>query len=297
LAEIVRVLLTGAQGQLGREIEATKPEGCELHALGRQGLDVLDAKAVSDWTGSYRPRLIINAAGFTAVDHAESERDSAFAVNCVAAGHLAECVAEGGGRMIHISTDYVFDGTKGSPYRPSDTPRPLSVYGESKLGGEQRVLRALGQRALVIRTSWIYSSHGTNFLRTMLRLMREREEIRVVSDQIGTPTWARGLAQAIWVAAERPELGGICHWTDAGVASWYDFAVAIQEEAMACGLLSRAVSIAPIRTENYPAAATRPAYSVLDKHGTWEALGYVSRHWREALRSQMREIAEEQPRR
>lgn len=298
MTEITRVLVTGAQGQLGRELVATKPLGYELHACGRQDLDVSDATAVREWIASNRPNLVINTAGFTAVDRAETERDSAYRVNCQAAGYLAESVAQIGGRLIHISTDYVFDGTRSTPYRPDDIPRPLSVYGESKLGGERRVSEAMGQRAMVIRTSWVYSSHGTNFLRTMLGLMREREEIRVVSDQIGTPTWARGLAQAIWVAADRPELGGISHWTDAGVASWYDFAVAIQEEAMARGLLSRVVSIIPIRTKDYSAVAVRPAYSVLDKHDTWKSLGYIPPHWRQALRTLITEIAEEQaPRR
>jgi dTDP-4-dehydrorhamnose reductase len=298
LTEIRRVLVTGAQGQIGRELVATKPDGYELHACGHRDLDVSDAKAVDEWIASYRPSLVINAAGFTAVDRAESERDSAFRINCQAPGHLAESVARIGGRLIHISTDYVFGDTKSTPYRFNDIARPLSAYGESKLCGERRVLQVMGQRAMVIRTSWVYSSHGTNFVRTILRLMRDCKEIRVVSDQIGTPTWARGLAQAIWKAARRPELNGISHWTDAGVASWYDFAVAIQEEATALGLLSRAASIIPIRTEDYPLAAVRPAYSVLDKHDTWKALGYIPPHWRLALRSLLKEIAEEQvPRR
>lgn len=286
------MLITGARGQLGRELVATIPDGYELHAYGRQDLDVTDPQAVADWIKLHRPSLVVNAASYTAVDRAESDREAAIRINCLAPGHLAESVAQVGGRLIHISTDYVFDGTQSRPYRPEDTPQPLGVYGESKLGGERRVLQVLGQRALVMRTSWLYASHGNNFVRTMLRHMREREEIWVISDQIGTPTWARGLAQAIWMAGERPELSGVYNWTDAGVASWYDFAIAIQEEAMARRLLSRAISIVPIRTEDYPAAAARPSYSVLEKHDTWEALDYVPQHWRKALRAMMQEFTD-----
>lgn len=293
MIESKRVLVTGAHGQLGQELAATVPGGYKLHALGRQDLDVGDPHAVAEWIKLYRPGLVINAAGYTAVDRAESDRDAAFRTNCLAPGYLAESVSQIGGRLIHISTDYVFDGTQGRPYRPDDTPRPLSVYGETKLGGERRVLQALGQRALVMRTSWVYSGHGNNFVRTMIKPMREREEVSVVSDQIGTPTWARGLAQTIWIAAGRPELHGIYHWTDAGVASWYDFAVAIQEEAIARGLLSRGVTIVPIRTEDFPATAARPLYSVLDKRDTWRELGLVPQHWRTALRVMIQEITDE----
>lgn len=284
-------MITGARGQLGRELTRTIPRGYQLHAASHQDLDIGDRDAVTEWIKTYRPELVVNAAGYTAVDRAESDRDTAFRVNCFAPGYLAESLAQFGGRLIHVSTDYVFDGNQGRPYKPDDPPRPLSVYGESKLGGERRILEILGRDALVMRTSWLYSASGKNFVRTMLRLMREHEEIRVVSDQIGTPTWARGLAQAIWAAAKRPELSGVCHWTDAGVASWYDFAVATQEEAVARRLLARAITIVPIRTEDYPVAAMRPPYSVLDKHDTWKSLGYVSLHWHIALRKLVHELS------
>jgi len=293
LTEIRRALITGAAGQLGRELAATQPQGWEVMACGRDDLDVGDTHAVGAYVETHRPSVIINAAGYTAVDRAESERAAAFRVNSLAPGYLAESLARVGGRLIQVSTDFVFDGTKSSPYLPTDTPRPLSAYGESKRGGEERVLQVLGSRAVVVRTSWVYSAHGNNFVRTMLRLIRERNEIRVVDDQIGTPTWARNLAHALWRVAERSALSGVHHWTDAGVASWYDFAVAIQEEALARQLIARAIPIVPIRTEDYPVPAARPAYSVLDKQETWTALGVVSPHWRDALRAMMAELPRE----
>lgn len=294
MTETKRVLVTGARGQLGRELAQTVPRDYELHALSREDFDIGDRSAVAKWIETHQPELVVNAAGYTAVDRAESDRDAAFRANTLAPGYLAESLAQLGGRLIHISTDFVFDGNRGHPYRPDDPPRPLNVYGESKLGGERRVLEALGSRALVMRTSWLYSSHGNNFVHTMIRLMRERDEIRVVGDQIGTPTWARGLAQAVWAAAGRDQLSGVCHWTDAGVASWYDFAVAIQEEAMVRLLVPRAVAIVPIRAVDFPSAAVRPSYSVLDKHDTWNALGRTSSHWRVALRRMMEEAVREQ---
>jgi len=285
-----RVLITGSGGQLGRELVATKPDDVELLSCSRAEFDICDARAVRDWIQKHRPQIIINAAGYTAVDRAESEPEAAFQANGSAPGYLAEAISQVGGRLIHVSTDYVFDGDKGTPYRPSDLPRPISVYGKSKYDGEERISRILGKNALVLRTSWLYSSHGHNFVRTVLRLLQERDEIRIVCDQIGTPTWARGLARALWVAAEKTGLGGILHWTDAGVASWYDFAVAIQEEAVAQNLRSRAIPIVPIRREDYPAPAARPPYSVLDKHESWNALGILPSHWRTALREMLREL-------
>jgi dTDP-4-dehydrorhamnose reductase len=165
------------------------------------------------------------------------------------------------------------------------------VYGRTKLAGERQVLGRAGDGALVLRTAWVYASHGRNFVRSMLTRMRAGDALRVVSDQVGTPTWARGLAEAIWTAADRPALGGILHWTDAGVASWYDFAEAIRDEALAAGLLARAAPVRPIRTGEYPAAAPRPAFSVLDKSATWAALDLEPVHWRANLRLMLRELA------
>jgi dTDP-4-dehydrorhamnose reductase len=190
--------------------------------------------------------------------------------------------------MVHVSTDFVFDGTANRPYRPDATPAPLSVYGATKLAGEMAVQKA-HPSALIVRSAWIYGATGGNFVRTMLKLMATRSEVRVIADQIGTPTHAAGLARAIW-ALDAAQAHGIFHWTDAGVASWYDFAVAIQEEAMALGLLATAVPVIPIPTEDYPTPARRPPMSILDKSTTWAITG-PARHWRQELRLAMAEIA------
>jgi dTDP-4-dehydrorhamnose reductase len=191
---------------------------------------------------------------------------------------------------VYVSTDFVFDGAQGRPYAPDDVPNPLSVYGRTKLAGEEVVRRTFAGAALVVRTAWVYSAVGQNFALTMLRLMRERDAVDVVSDQIGSPTWAESLARALWAAAARPEVRGTHHWTDAGVASWYDFAVAIQEEALAAGLLARPVPVRPLRTEEYPTPARRPAYSVLATSQTREALGLPAVHWRTNLRLMLQGI-------
>jgi dTDP-4-dehydrorhamnose reductase len=227
--------------------------------------------------------VVINAAAYTGVDAAEREADRALAVNADGAANVARASTRVGARMIHLSTDFVFDGAQGRPYLPDDRPNPLGVYGRTKLAGEQAVQR-WSATALILRTAWVYSNHGHNFVRRMLGLMEERDELSVVSDQIGAPTWSRSLAAALWAAAARPELRGIQHWTDAGVASRYDFAVAIQEEALALGLLSRAVPIHPVHSEEYPTPARRPAFSVLDTSTARAALGLAPPHWRVNLR-------------
>jgi dTDP-4-dehydrorhamnose reductase len=192
--------------------------------------------------------------------------------------------------MIQISTDYVFDGTHSSPYHTDEKSSPLGVYGESKHQGERRVQEILPRDSVIIRTAWVYSTHGHNFVKSMLRLMAEREELGIVADQVGSPTYARTLARAVWDFAEQPQLHGVYHWTDAGVASWYDFAVAIMEEAVAYGLLPRPITAKPIRSCDYPTPARRPAYSVLDKTSSWEQLSVAPLHWREALREMLTEL-------
>jgi dTDP-4-dehydrorhamnose reductase len=193
--------------------------------------------------------------------------------------------------MIHISTDFVFDGAQGRPYLPWDATNPLGVYGQTKLDGEREVEHALPGGSLVVRTAWLYGAHGSNFVHTMLRAMGEQSEVGVVSDQIGSPTWTRGLARVLWLAAERPEVRGVHHWTDAGTASWYDFAVAIQEEAVRLRLLDRETPVRPLRSGEFPTAARRPTFSVLDKHATWAALGGPPPHWRVSLRRMLEDLA------
>ncbi len=289
----MKALVIGASGQLAWELDRTAPAGVALELAGSSRCDIRDREAVRMLVTAMRPEVIVNAAAYTAVDRAEQEREQAFAVNEAGARHLAEAAAAIGCRLVQVSTDFVFAGTQARPYLPTDPCAPLGAYGESKRAGELAVLETLGERACVLRTAWLYSSHGNNFVKTMLRLLAERESLGVVADQVGTPTWARGLAKAIWQAAGQG-VSGVQHWTEAGVASWYDFSVAIQEEALALGLLRREIPVRPIRTSDYPTPARRPSYSVLDKTATWTALGIAQpRHWREALRRMLAEYKEE----
>jgi len=288
----MKVLITGADGQLGRELQRICPDGWLTTALSRTGLDIINESEVKYAVKTLRPDIVINTAAFTEVDKAETEPEIAAAVNASGAANIASAVATFSGRLIHISTNYVFDGKLSRPYLPSDLAKPINYYGKSKLQGEQAVLHSAGDNSVIIRSSWIYSSHGTNFVKAMIHLMGEKNEIDVVSDQVGTPTWARDLAQAIWHIAKRKNICGIYHWTNAGVASWYDFAVAIQEEAVKQGILQEFANINPVRSEDFPALAKRPHYTVLDNTLLWGILGYTASHWRESLRIMLWELKE-----
>ncbi len=274
----MKVLVTGAHGQLGRALQACAPAGATIVAHDRDTLDCTDAAAVSALVAAEAPELILNAAAYTAVDRAEGEEDLAFAANATAVANLAAT----GVRLVHVSTDFVFDGLSGVPYAPDAPTSPVSAYGRTKLAGEA----AAGPGALIVRTAWVYAPTGSNFVRTMLRLMAAHPEVRVVADQIGTPTYAPGLAAALWALAGR-RATGLYHHTDSGAASWYDFAVAIQEEALALGLLGSAVPVVPIATADFPTPARRPHYSVLDKTATVAALGGAAPHWRANLRAML----------
>ena len=286
-----RTLITGAGGQVGLAVQAAIPEGWSAVPYGAAELDVTDADRVRAVLEHERPSVVIHAAAFTAVELAEHEVDRAERVNVRGTANVARAARGVGARLIYLSTDFVFDGASSHPYVPDDPPNPLGVYGRTKLAGEREVQQILGDAALVIRTAWVYSEHRRNFAQTMLRLMREAPEVQVVADQVGTPTWARSLALALWSACARPEVHGTLHWTDAGVASWYDFAVAIQEEALAVGLLDRAVPVRPLRTDQYPSRVRRPAYSVLDKSASWRVLDAPICHWRVALRAMLQGAA------
>lgn len=239
---------------------------------------------------SERPDLIISAGAYTAVDKAESEPEVAERANSAGPRNLALAARDMGARLLHISTDFVFDGLTSRPYRTDAVTNPQSTYGRTKRGGEEAVLQVLPDRSVVLRTAWVYAAEGSNFVRTMLRLMASKGNVRVVADQVGTPTSATSLAEVIWALATANEIGGIHHWTDLGVASWYDFAVAIAEEAAAIGLLPGTVRVNPITTEEYPTPARRPAYSVLDKRSLLGVVPVRARHWRENLRAVLREI-------
>lgn len=277
-----RVLLTGAGGQLGQALQGWAPADVTLLALDSRALDISAAKQVERQVAEFQPQLIINAAAYTQVDRAESEPEKAFAVNAEGPRLLARA-ADAGTRFIHVSTDFVFDGQGSEPYAPSATPAPLGVYGRSKLAGEQAVLAAKPSGSLVLRTAWVYSPGGHNFLLTMLRLMATRDSLSVVDDQRGTPTSAASLARAIWELSERSPAEGVLHWTDAGETTWHGFALEIQRRALAHGLLKRAVPIQPIATTDYPTPARRPTYSVLDKSCTETLLGRGARPWQEEL--------------
>ena len=278
----MKVLVTGAGGQVGRELAGTAPAGVAVTAVSHADLDIGDPAAVRAALAASGARWIVNAAAYTAVDRAESEPDAARAINDTAVGTLAAGARAAGARLLQLSTDFVFDGRANRAYRPEDAPNPLSAYGRSKLGGERRALDG-DCGAIVLRTAWVYAAHGRNFASTMLKLLAERDRVRVVADQIGAPTWARGLARAIWALLRADPAPGIHHWSDLGVASWYDFAVAIQDEGLARGLLPRRVPIEPIATADYPTPAQRPAFSVLDTHATRALIDAPARHWRHHL--------------
>ena len=281
----MKALITGANGQLGRALQETAPTSTEIIAAGSVQLDIGDADAVAAYVGQHKPDLILNAAAYTAVDKAESEEELALRVNRDGPANLSAAASANDARFVHVSTDFVFDGVSGIPY-PVDAPTaPAGAYGRSKLAGEQ----AAGPDALIVRTAWVYASTGHNFVRTMLRLMAERDEVRVVADQIGTPTFAPSLARALWALSAKGATG-MHHYTDSGAASWYDFAVAIQEEALALGLLDRAVPVLPIATSDFPTPATRPHYSVLDKSQTFALLGAPAPHWRVNLRQMLQDV-------
>lgn len=282
-----KVLVTGSGGQLGSELSETVPQNVSLVLADHRLLDIANAVEVRRYIRAERPDVVLNAAAYTAVDKAEAEPDKARSINVDGAANLADAANDVGARLVQISTDFVFNGRQSSPYSTSSQTDPLSVYGVTKRDGEVAVAERLpSNQILIVRTAWVYSTFGHNFVKTMLRLMNERAELEIVGDQIGTPTWARALAKALWRMVSL-RLSGIHHWTDAGAASWYDFAAAIYDEGRTLKLVTRDVKLRQIRTMDYPTPARRPAYSVLDKTATWQALGEQSAHWRVALRQML----------
>ena len=288
---VQKCLVVGAGGQLGTELQRTVPQGYECRAVSRSELDIADAGAVRALLADYAPSQVFNAAAYTAVDKAESEPEAAALGNVEGPRVLAEACAAAGVRLVHISTDFVFDGNASTPYTPEAPTGPIGEYGSSKLAGEHAVRKALPD-ALIIRTGWVYSAHGNNIVKTLRRLRAERARVTDGADQVGTPTWAQGLARAVWAAAARPQLVGTYHWSDAGVCSWYDFAVAIGEEGAALGLLDATIDVQPIAAIDYPTPAKRPAYSVLDKSASWRDFELQGVHWRTQLRAMLQELKE-----
>lgn len=288
-----RIAITGANGQLGQTL--LRSELAELHTLlplGRKELDITDQASVAATLDSLKPDVIINAAAYTAVDAAETHAAEAYAINEQGVKHLARWAKGKPVHLIHVSTDFVFAGERNRPWQVDDPVSPISVYGQSKLAGEKMLTTLLPGKATIVRTAWLYSPYNTNFVKTMLRLMKERDVLHVVDDQVGTPCSTASLVGCLQAIVQRNKPGGVYHWTDAGVASWYDFAVAIQEEALALSLLDRAIPVNPIPTAKYPTPAKRPAYSVLDKSRALVELKCPQVHWREALRDVLKTLSE-----
>jgi dTDP-4-dehydrorhamnose reductase len=285
----MRVLILGGGGQVAGAVARVMTGTHEVFVRSRAEVDITDAESLGKLLAHIRADWVVNGAAYTAVDRAEDESARAVAINDTAVGTLAAAVSRARARLLHLSTDFVFDGKANRAYLPNDPPNPLSVYGATKLAGEKKALDA-GCAAIVLRTAWVYAATGKNFVLTMLKLMSEREQLRVVADQIGTPSWATGIACAIrdLLGADAP--AGLYHWTDLGVASWYDFAVAIQDEALERSLLKRAVPIIPIATWEYPTRAVRPAFSVLDSKATRDLIAAPAVHWRHNLRRMLDEL-------
>lgn len=278
----MRALILGATGQLGRHLVELSPAGVELVTPRRAELDLRDLSRLRNLVSAIGADVLINAAGYTAVDKAESDKQEALVVNALAPEVLAAAAENSGAMLVHLSTDYVFSGQSCSPY-PTDAPRtPINTYGQTKAEGEERVLRAGARSALLIRTSWLYSASGTNFVLTMLRLMRAGKQLRIVHDQTGCPTWARGLAAAIWSAVAMGSRG-VAHWCDAGETTWYGFASEIQRIALDLGMLREPVDLVPVTTAERPTIARRPPYSVLDTSTAVSAFGFQPNPWRISL--------------
>ena len=287
----MNIVIIGKSGQLAfelsRELESSEHQ---VTFLGRNDIDITIASNVEETLSPLSVDVLINASAYTAVDKAEEDTEACNAINVFAVKNLAKFCKANGAFMIHVSTDYVFNGHKGSPYLTDDPIEPQGAYGKSKAEGEKALLEILPDASCLIRTAWVYSSHGNNFVKTMLRLMADKPQLGVIDDQIGTPTWAKGLAEAC-VSAAFNKTSGVYHWTDEGVASWYDFALAIQELGVEKGLLDKSIPVLPIPSSQYLTPAKRPHYSVLDKQTAREAFAsYKPTHWRKQLASMLDEL-------
>jgi dTDP-4-dehydrorhamnose reductase len=293
---MTRILLTGKNGQVGWELQRTLATLGEVIALDRHGLDLANPDSIRRVVRERKPNLIVNAAAYTAVDKAEEESDLAMAINGMAPGILAEEAKELGAAVIHYSTDYVFDGNKNGPYIEDDAPNPLNVYGKTKLAGEQAI-QAVGAPHLIFRTSWVYGMRGKNFLLTILRLAKERDELRIVNDQIGAPTWSRMIAEAtaqVMAQISLPQgqgwaegVSGVYHLTATGQTSWFEFAKAILN--FIPGSATHAPRLIPITTQEYPTPAKRPKNSVLSSTRLRQKFGLEFPGWETGLRLSVEE--------
>jgi dTDP-4-dehydrorhamnose reductase len=290
---MTRILLTGITGQVGQELQQTLTDLGEVIGVSRQDLDLTQPAQISAKIAEIKPNVIVNAAAYTAVDKSETETELAMAINATAPKAIAQAAQDIGATLMHISTDYVFNGQHHTPYLETDQTDPLGLYGRSKLLGEIGV-RENCECHIILRTAWVYGSRGHgNFVKTMLRLGKDRKELKVVADQIGSPTWSYDIAVAITQLLDKSgqdaNIQGTYHFTNSGVASWYDFAIAIFEEAKELGFPLKIARVLPITTAEYPTPTQRPAYSVLSKVKITETLGVYPPHWRESLRKMLAE--------
>ena len=286
-----KVLLIGAKGQVGQELQVTLPSLGEVISIGREELDLTNSEKIGQLIREIHPDYLVNASAYTAVDKAETEPDLAYSINAIAPKIMAESAEKIQAKFLHISTDYVFDGRKNTPYLETDLTNPLGVYGQSKLRGEEEI-KTVNSQAIILRTAWVYGSYGkSNFVKTMLRLGKEREELKVVVDQVGSPTWAKDIATAIThllINVDNPP--GIYNFTNSGVASWFDLTKAIFEEAKISGIPLKIQRVIPITTAEYPTPAVRPAYSVLSGQKISQQLGYIPPYWRDSLKAMLNQL-------
>jgi len=286
-----KVLLIGAKGQVGQELQVTLPFLGEVISIGREELDLTNSEKIGQLIREIHPDYLVNAAAYTAVDKAETEPELAYAINATAPKIMAESAEKIQAKFLHISTDYVFDGRKNTPYLETDLTNPLGVYGQSKLRGEEEI-KTVNSQAIILRTAWVYGSYGkSNFVKTMLRLGKEREELKVVVDQVGSPTWSKDIAAAIThllINVDNPT--GIYNFTNSGVASWFDLTKAIFEEAKISGIPLKIQRVIPITTAEYPTPAVRPAYSVLSGQKISQQLGYIPPYWRDSLKAMLNQL-------
>ncbi|TWX72962.1 dTDP-4-dehydrorhamnose reductase [Colwellia sp. C1TZA3] len=286
----MNILVIGKKGQLAWELKQQATSAVNIFCVGRDDIDLFDVDSIAKALIRNSVDAVINACAYTAVDLAETDVDRAFLLNATAVENLAKVCSNNNIAIVHVSTDFVFDGNKNTPYLVNDVKSPVGVYGESKSQGEDLLQATSAENSCIIRTSWVYSLQGNNFVKTMLKLMAEKPALGIISDQIGSPTYAKNLASTCIYAAVN-NVKGIHHWTDLGVASWYDFAVAIQELAVEKGLLNKAIPINPIQTKDYLTPAKRPSYSVLDKSSLKTDFSGVEQvHWRKQLSLMLDEL-------
>ncbi len=288
----MKVFLTGCRGQLGQSLLLTRPRSISTDSLHCYPHDLTDFSSLSHSLSDHQPDIIINMAAFTNVDGAETEPEKAFAVNAEVPKHLAKFAATNDIRLVHISTDYVYGGSKTTPYQINDPTHPLGVYGASKLAGDEHILEQMSSHASIIRTAWVYSQFRKNFVLTMLNLMKNKESISVVDDQIGSPTWASSLARLVWNLIEKNQDVGLSHWTDQGVVSWFEFATAIQAEAFDLGILDKKIPINAVSSDEFNSVAARPSYSVLDCSKVCEAMKIKQTPWQSNLNTMLKQIVD-----